>query len=95
MIPFIALGNGVLVVVFSLLKGKNKILRIILASLEKYAIFATTVKFIVDVPVKIVQIMSFPQLFTALSGGVIAILSYKALWVIGIDRTKETLKDKK
>ena len=59
MIPFIALGNGVLVVVFSLLKGKNKILRIILASLEKYAIFATTVKFIVDVPVKIVQIMSF------------------------------------
>ena len=95
MIPFIALGNGVLVVVFSLLKGKNKILRIILASLVKYAILATTVKFIVDVPVKTVQIMSFPQLFTALSGGVIAILSYKALWVIGIDRTKETLKDKK
>jgi len=47
------------VVVFSLLKGKNKILRIILASLVKYAILATTVKFIVDVPVKIVQIMSF------------------------------------
>jgi hypothetical protein len=95
MIPFIALGNGVLVVVFSLLKRKNKVLGIVLASLVKYAILATTVKFIVDVPYKIAQIMSLSQLFTALSGGIIAILMYKALWVIGIDRTKETLKDKK
>ena len=39
--------------------------------------------------------MSLPQLFTALSGGVIAILAYKALWSIGIDKTKDTLKDKK
>ena len=39
------------------------------------------------------QVMSLPQLFTALSGGVIAILAYKALWVIGIDRTKEIVKD--
>lgn len=95
MIPFIALGNGVLVVVFSLLKRKNKVLGIILASLVKYAILTITVKFIVDVPDKIAQIMSLPQLFTALSGGAIAMLAYKALWVIGIDRTKQTLKDKK
>ncbi len=95
MIPFIALGNGVLVFVFSLLKGKNKILGIILASLTKYAILAVTVKFIVDVPDKIAQLMSLPQLFTALSGGVIAILAYKVLWVIGIDRAKEFPEDKK
>lgn len=54
-----------------------------------------TVKFIVDIPDKIARIMSLPQLFTALSGGAIAMLAYKALWVIGIDRTKQTLKDKK
>jgi len=90
---FIALGNGVLVVVFSLLKGKNKIFGIIIASLIKYLTLFTAVSYIVDVPDKIAQIMSLPQLFTALSGGVIAILAYKALWVIGIDRTKETLKD--
>jgi hypothetical protein len=82
MIPFIALGNAVLVVVFSLLKRKNKVLGIIFASLIKYAIFTITVKFIVDVPDKIAQIMSLPQLFTALSGGVIAILAYKALKII-------------
>ena len=95
MIPFIALGNGVLVVIFSLLKGKNKILGIILASLLKYLILFTAVSYIVDVPDKIAQIMSLPQLFTALSGGAIALLAYKALWVIGIDRTKQTLKAKK
>ncbi|MBA7583594.1 hypothetical protein ES708_25540 [subsurface metagenome] len=93
MIPFIALGNGILVVVFSLLKGKNKILGIIIASLVKYLILFTAVSYIVDVPGKIAQIMSLPQLFTALSGGAIAILAYKALWVIGIGRTKETSKD--
>lgn len=54
-----------------------------------------TVKFIVDIPDKIARIMSLPQLFTALSGGAIAMLAYKALWVIDIDRTKQTLKDKK
>jgi len=81
------------VVVFSLLKGKNKILGIIIASLVKYLILFTAVSDIVDVPDKIAKVMSLPQLFTALSGGVIAILTYKALWVIGIDRTKEVVKD--
>ena len=95
MIPFIALGNCILVIVFSLLKGKNKVLGIILASIVKYLILFTAVSYIVDVPDKIAQIMSLPQLFTALSGGAIAILAYKALWVIGLDRTKESLKDKK
>ena len=95
MIPFIALGNGILVVVFSLLERKSKVLGIILASLVKYAILATTVKFIVEVPEKIAQIMSLSQLYTALSGGVIALLAYKALWVIGIDRIKNLpLKEK-
>jgi len=94
MIPFIALGNGVLVVVFSLLKGKNKILGIILASLVKYALLATTVKFIIDVPDKIAQIMSLPQLFTALSGGVIAILAHKVLRVTGITPEAKKKEDK-
>ncbi len=95
MIPFIALGNGVLVIVFSLLKGKNKIFGIIIASLAKYLILFTAVSYIVDVPDKIAQIMSLPQLFTALSGGVITMLAYKALWAIGMDRTKEMPEDKK
>ena len=95
MIPFIALGNGVLVVVFSLLKGKNKILGIITASLVKYLILFTAVSYIVDVPDKIAKVMSLPQLFTALSGGVIAILVYKALQVTGIEKTKDIIKDKK
>ena len=66
---------------------------IIIASFVKYLILFTAESYIVDVPDKIAQVMSLPQLFTALSGGVIALLAYKALWVIAIDRTKETLKD--
>lgn len=89
MIPFIALGNGLLVVVFSLLKGRNKILGIILASLVKYLVLATAVKLIVDLPDKITQIMSFPQLLTALSGGVIALLAYKALQFITPEAKKK------
>ena len=88
MIPFIALSNGVLVLIFGFSIRKNKILGIILASLAKYAILAIAVKFIVDVPDAIAQIMSLPQLFTALAGGAIALLVYKAFWVIGIDRKK-------
>jgi len=67
-------------------------LGIIIASFVKYLILFTTVSYIVDVPYKIAQIMSLPQLFTALSGGVIAILAYKVLWVIGIGRTKKPRK---
>ncbi|MEA2021399.1 MAG: ECF transporter S component [Candidatus Caldatribacteriota bacterium] len=95
MIPFIALGNGVLVVVFSLLKGKNKILGIIIASLVKYLILFAAVSYIIDVPDKIAKVMSLPQLFTALIGGGIAMLAYKALEAIGIDKTKNIVKDKK
>ena len=68
---------------------------IIIASFVKYLILFTAVSYIVDVPDKIAKVMSFPQIITALSGGIIAMLVYKALWVTGIEKTKEIVKDKK
>ena len=88
MVPFIALGNSILVVIFILLKGKNEILRIGLASLLKYLILYISVSCIVDVPPKIAQIMGLPQLFTALSGGIIALLVYRALGTTCIEKQK-------
>ena len=67
---------------------------IIIASFVKYLILFTVASYIVDVPDKIAKVMSFPQIITALSGGIIAILVYKALWVTGIEK-KEIVKDKK
>lgn len=87
-VPFIVLGNGILVVIFSLLKEKNKILGIILASLVKYLVLYAAVNYVVDVPVKIAQIMGLPQLFTAILGGVIALITYKALRITEIIRQK-------
>lgn len=89
MIPFIAIGNGVLVLIFSLLMKKNKILGIVIASVVKYLILSTAVGYLVSVPSKIAQMMGLPQLFTALIGGGIALLVYKALQAINPQLIKE------
>jgi hypothetical protein len=95
MIPFIALGNAVLALFFGMLMKKNKILSIIIASVAKYFILSMAVGFIVSVPGKIAQMMGLPQLFTALIGGGIALIAYKALEAIGINNTKKVIPDEK
>ena len=52
----------------------------------KYLVLYAAVNYVVDVPVKIAQIMGLPQLFTAILGGVIALITYKALRIIEITR---------
>jgi len=74
LIPFIALGNAMLVILFFLLKSKNKIASIIIASVAKFLVLVSAVKLFVQVPPAIAQMMSFPQLVTALAGGFIALL---------------------
>ena len=74
LIPFIALGNAMLVIVFFLLKSKNKIAGIMIASVVKFLVLVSAVKLLVQVPPAIAQMMSFPQLVTALAGGFIALL---------------------
>ena len=74
LIPFIALGNAMLVILFFLLKSKNKIASIIIASVAKFLVLVSAVKLLVQVPPAIAQMMSFPQLVSALAGGFIALL---------------------
>src|SRR6056297_501707 len=74
LIPFIALGNAILVILFFLLKSKNKIAGIIIASVTKFLVLVSAVNLLVQVPPAIAQMMSFPQLVTALAGGFIALL---------------------
>ena len=95
MIPFISIGNAALALVFTMLMNKNKILGIIIASAVKYFILSIAVGFLVSVPGKIAQMMGLPQLFTALIGGGIAMVTYKALKVIGIDKAKKVVTDEK
>ena len=74
MIPFIALGNAVLVILYGLLEKRNKYVAIIVASVVKYLVLSAAVRFLVAVPPKIAQMMQVPQLITALVGGAIAIV---------------------
>jgi len=74
LIPFIVLGNATLVILFFWLQAKNKIVGIIVASLVKFLLLVSAVKLLVQVPPVIAQMMSLPQLITALAGGVIALI---------------------
>ncbi len=78
MVPFIMVSNAILVVSFAYLKEKNFFLGIISASILKYLfLFSTSyivIHLIAQKPIaqKAAQMMSWPQLATALLGGLIA-----------------------
>ena len=78
MIPFIVAGNTILVVVFNYLKEKNYWLAIVGASLLKFIFLFNTSSIVInllfkkEVASKVAIMMSWPQLLTALAGGLIA-----------------------
>jgi len=84
-IPFIALGNAVLCILFGMFKDKTYVGALISASMVKFLILFLAVKFLVDIPEAAAQMMSFPQLLTALGGGFLAFLVYRALVAAGVD----------
>ncbi len=78
MIPFIMLGNTILVVVFHYARRKNAAFGIGLAAILKFMLLYGTAYFWISkiLPAKIapaiLAMMSWPQLFTALAGGLTA-----------------------
>lgn len=95
MIPFIALGNVVLVVVYGLVEKRNKYVAVVAASIIKYLVLAGAVRFVVAVPPKIAQMMQLPQLITALAGGAIAILLSEILIRRGLLKPLSEMKFRK
>jgi len=95
MIPFIALGNAVLVIVYGLVEKRSKYVAIAAASVIKYLVLAGAVTFVVAVPPKIAQMMQLPQLITALAGGAIAILLSKILIQRGLLKPLSEMKFRK
>jgi hypothetical protein len=78
MVPFIIFGNISLVYIFNLLRRKNFFLGLIPAALVKFSFLFLVSNFLISffikqsVADKIAVMMSWPQLITALLGGVIA-----------------------
>lgn len=85
MIPFIMAGNVILILCFGFLKEKNFWLGIISASILKFLFLFGTSSIVVDlllkkeIASKVAMMMSYPQLFTALAGGIIAYLFLKSI----------------
>ncbi len=84
MVPFVALGNAVIVVVIAILYKKNKYIAMGAGALCKFIVLYITVVhiaipvFMANAPAPMKQAMSakfsFPQLVTALIGGALALI---------------------
>lgn len=78
MIPFIMIGNTILILTFYYLKKKNFWLGIGTASLLKFLFLFSTSSLVINLLLKkevakqVALMMSWPQLLTALAGGIIA-----------------------
>ena len=85
MIPFIMVSNALLVLIFSLLRKKNYWLGVISASTIKFIFLFSTSSLVINLLIKkematkVAEIMSWPQLLTALAGGIIAWLILKVI----------------
>ncbi len=83
MVPFIMTANIILIVTFGLLYKKNYWLAVITASALKYLFLLSTSSIVIDLlmkkelATKVAMMMSWPQLVTALGGGVIAFVILK------------------
>lgn len=82
-VPVIIAGNIVLALVFGYIK--NMYLGFVAAAVAKFAVMALGVYYVlpllvsINLPPKVIATLTTPQLFTALGGGVIALIILKAL----------------
>jgi len=88
MIPYIILSNAILVVCFGLLRKRNYIFSVITASFIKFLFLFSASSYIVSffikkpLPTPIIIMMSWPQLVTALIGGLLAYVVLKKICTI-------------
>ena len=78
MIPFIIVGNAILVVTFGYLRDKNYWLALVSGSILKFAFLFGTSGVVISlllnqkIASSVAMVMSWPQLATALAGGLVA-----------------------
>ena len=78
--PIIMVGNAVLTLSFGILKRfgwPGKIAGILIGAFLKFLFLSFAVSHLVKAPPKPIQMLSLPQLFTALAGGILALLVIK------------------
>lgn len=84
-VPFIMLGNTLLILVFSTLQKKNYWLAMVSASVLKFVFLFSTSSVVANLIIKkeiaqkAIAMLSWPQLLTALGGGIIAYLVLRVI----------------
>lgn len=84
MVPFIILGNAILVSVFSIVGKRNFFLGVLVASIAKFLFLYFTSSLVINLLLKkevantVATMMSWPQFLTALAGGILAFLFLRA-----------------
>lgn len=88
MVPFIAIGNSIYINVYAALMRKNRFAAVLAGAFLKFAFLYAVVSIamakpvsiligstlqVVNIPQVVAVMMSWPQLFTAVTGGVLAI----------------------
>ena len=85
MIPFIMAGNTIAVITFNYFKERNYWLGVVTASVLKFIFLFITSSIVInlflkkEIASKVAMMMSWPQLLTALAGGLIAYLFLKGI----------------
>ncbi|EOD00031.1 ECF transporter S component [Caldisalinibacter kiritimatiensis] len=93
LLPFIMIGNALYVIIFNFMRGKitpgGEYIGLAVAALGKFAFLALTIRyiaaklFLANLPAQklkvIIGIFSLPQLYTALVGGIIALIILKLI----------------
>ena len=79
LVPFIGVANAVLVLLAFSLRRVHVAAAIVVAAVVKWAILSTAVRALVTVPPPVALAMQWPQLFTALVGGLVAWVVWRAL----------------
>lgn len=78
-VPFIMVANALMVLTFALLLRRNGILAVVVAAIVKFLALWLPVKYFLRLPAPVVVAMGWPQLFTALAGGVVALAILRVL----------------
>ena len=82
MVPYIIVGNAALILVFATLRPRGYWLAVGVGAVIKFGLLLTAVNYLVAVPPSLAVMMQWPQLYTAVLGGVIAwgIIRFSRLW---------------
>jgi hypothetical protein len=93
MVPFIIVGNAILILTFSYLKNLNYWAAVVASSMLKFAFLYGTstivIGLLIDKQVSpiVANMMSWPQLVTALAGGIVAFGTIKVLRKLQLIKT--------